>query len=220
MTDFTDFQDGFIAHSIESMDEITMARGAISGQLQPSGIAFHYCGITDTTVGNIMAYGFRRFGYPVNGWDDYKQLCQWIVRTPMEGVFLTMQPANILPFGYLLKTPLAEELDAFQFKNRKLNRFGHNPLNKEAPDPPYWDVLPITSLERQVNEALRRTIIDMKRPVSIRDWQIDLMGQCSGEGFREFEEDDDDYGEMVRDDFAPASPTAGYGCKVNITLKE
>jgi hypothetical protein len=207
----TDFNDGFLAMPIQSMDEVIPAQGATSGLLKPSGIAVHYCGITNFTVGDIMAYGFRRFGYPVNGWDSYKQLCEWIMRTPMDKVFLTLQPTTHSPFGYLLRDSLSAELRAEQYNNGKLDRFSHDPLSNEVSATPYWEVLPITSLERQVNEALRRTIIDMRRPVSIRDWQIDILGKCSGEGFRHFAEDDNGYEEIVQDLFAPKSSQSGYG---------
>lgn len=272
--------DGFIAMPIQNMDEITLSRGATSGLLQPSGIAKHYCGMNDFTVGNIMAYGFRRFGYPVNGWDVYKQLCQWIMRTPMDGVFLTVQPTDLSPFGYLLKDPLSQELSneqaspliewgqqcrkwakethgvtlmhilhyAGRFTNEEadeefrkwistqgeveetdaiIKRFmkekreecerlaaeykqthpspkrNHQCHALNAPETPFWENLPENSLERRVNEALFRTILDLKRPVSIRDWQINIMGKCSEKGFRMYAEDDDGYEELTQDHFAP-----------------
>lgn len=289
-------RDGFTAMPIQNMDEITPSRGATSGLLHPSGIAKHYCGMSDFTVGDIMAYGFRRFGYPVNGWDVYKQLCQWIVKTPMEGVFLTVQPTDLSPFGFLLKDPLSQELSdeqmlpfiewgqqcrkwakethgvilingsyyAGQFyteeelylaycnwldrtypgvqgetleliaeelevttdfikqrfsdeKRDECNRFveeykqthpspkrSHqcHALDDNAPSEPFWENLPENSLERRMNEALFRTILDLKRPVPIRDWQIDIMGECTGEGFRVYTEDDG-YEELTQDHFAP-----------------
>ncbi len=36
----------------------------------------------------IFAYLFRRFGYPLGGWDDYKELCGYTLSTPMEGIYL------------------------------------------------------------------------------------------------------------------------------------
>jgi hypothetical protein len=65
------FTDGFTAMPIESADEISDCQSGISGLLYPSEIAKHYCGIKIFDVGNIMAYGFRRFGYPIIGWDAY-----------------------------------------------------------------------------------------------------------------------------------------------------
>jgi hypothetical protein len=278
--------DGFTAMAIEDMDEVIPSRGATSGLLNPSGIAKHYCGLSEFAVGNIMAYGFRRFGYPVNGWDDYKQLCQWVIRTPMQDVFLSLQPTTSEPFGYLLKDPLSQTLSNEQiaplvewgkqcqewaketYSVTLVHRFhyaGHctdeelllawnnwkdkaaevqterffaekqsecerlveeyktirpspnrhhssHILDEEVPDtPPYWTLLPADSLERRINEALHRTILDMKRPVSIRDWQIDILGKCSGEGFRVFKEDEDGYEEITQDYFAPVTKTAGLG---------
>lgn len=305
--------DGFTAMPIQNMDEITPSRGATSGLLHPSGIAKHYCEMSNFTIGDIMAYGFRRFGYPVNGWDVYKQLCQWVIRTPMEGVFLTLQPTDLSPFGFLLKDPLSQELSdeqmlpliewgqqcrkwakethgvtlmhtlhyAGRFTNEEadeefrkwismqgevetdaiIKRFmkekreecerlaaeykqthpspkrSHqcHALDDNAPETPtdtekkgttkgvdtsgrgdgtfrvlcsfvsapFWENLPESSLERQINEAIYRTILDLKRPVPIRDWQLDIMGKCTGEGFRVYTEDDDGYEELTQDYFAP-----------------
>ncbi len=202
------FRDGFLAMPIESMSEITYCRGATSGLFYPSWIASHYCDMNEFTVSDIMAYGFRRFGYPVNGWDAYKQLCQWVVQTSMDGVFLTVQPTALSPFGYLLKDSLTDNLmsEIYSETYRKRNELSF--------DPPIWDNLPQDSLERQINESLHRTIIDMKRPVSIRDWQINILGQCSGKEFRVFAEDDDGYEDIKEDYFAPISTTAGMGCRI------
>ena len=203
------FRDGFTAMPIESMSEITSCRGATSGLFYPSQIASYHCDMNEFTVGDIMAYGFRRFGYPVNGWDDYKQLCEWIVRTPMEGVFLTIQPTSLSPFGYLLKDPLTDEISAEIY-----NEIYHK-RNEWSFDPPVWDNLPKESLERQINEALHRAIIDVRRPVSIRDWQLDIQGKCDVEGFVEYVRDEDGYEEIMCTYFAPVSPMAGKGWPIS-----
>ena len=54
---------------------------------------------------------FRRFGYPRFGWDDYKQLVRYCLTTPMDGVFLSVQPSfdTNLSFGYLLRMNLDRE---------------------------------------------------------------------------------------------------------------
>lgn len=279
--------DGFLAMPIEKMEEITPGSGATGGLLYPSKIAENYCGMKELNIGDIMVYGFRRFGYPVNGWDDYKQLCMWVIRTPMEGVFLSLTPTNVSPFGFILKHPLSQQLleeqslpiiewgrrcrqwanetydivlvDQFrfagfctdeeaemeyfkwlgkqglahtderakQFLKEKSDECAHickkyekiEPLpNKhlpfeliEAQKTPFWESLPKDSLEHKINEAIYRTILDMKRPVSIRDWQINIEGECGDEGFRIFDVDEDGYVEISEDYFTPTAKSAGYG---------
>lgn len=40
----------------------------------------------------LCCYMIRRFGWPNRGSDDYKQLCSWLVTTPMRGLFLGITP--------------------------------------------------------------------------------------------------------------------------------
>lgn len=50
---------------------------------------------------NAFAYMFRRFGCPTSYCDDYKQIGEWYLTTPMEGLFLTVYPFMGLGFGYV-----------------------------------------------------------------------------------------------------------------------
>ena len=56
-------------------------------------------------AGSAFIYLFRRFGYPCFGWDGRKQLVQYIITTPMDGVGLTVEPdvTGGGTFGYLLR---------------------------------------------------------------------------------------------------------------------
>lgn len=67
--------------------------------------------------GNVFIYMFRRFGYPISGWDDQKTLVKYNITTPMDGVVLTVSP-NVTgagTFRYLLREDLdrscVDELD-------------------------------------------------------------------------------------------------------------
>lgn len=43
-------------------------------------------------LGAVFMYLFRRFGYPKFGWDADKQLVQYFITTPMDGVMLVVEP--------------------------------------------------------------------------------------------------------------------------------
>ena len=58
--------------------------------------------------GGVFIYLFRRFGYPRIGWDGRKELVQYYLTTPMEGVLLSVRP-NVTgggTFGYMLRIDL------------------------------------------------------------------------------------------------------------------
>lgn len=38
--------------------------------------------------GQVMGYLFRRFGYPIRGWDGYKELCTYLLTTPHKRLYL------------------------------------------------------------------------------------------------------------------------------------
>jgi hypothetical protein len=303
------FDDGFTVMPIQTLDEILPARGGTGGLLEPSGIAYHYCGIQTFDVGHLMAYGFRRFGYPANGWDNDKELCKWILVTPMEGVFLTVTPTSVSPFGYLLKNPLTRELsneqsalfvewgkhchkwakethgvvlvdsghwagqytdEEFEFASeawlrktypdeyteesveqlaKKIEvavkgiayRFWHEKheecrkfadeykhshplperqnnlrchvLSDDIPGIPFWKSLPEESLERRMNEAIQRTLFDLKRPVPVRDWQLTIDGKNTDDEFCKYAVDGDgeETDECLYDYSVPTARTTGYG---------
>ena len=304
MIDIAIFDDGFTTMPIHSMDQIANCYQASGGFLLPTEIARHYCDIA-FAVGKIMAYGFRRFGYPVNDWDDDKELCQWIVTTPMSGVFLSIKPATVAPFGFLLKKDILTALSEEQ--NNKLRAWGaacHEwaktekqtilidmahiagnytdeeslialeawltrtyptyqkeesltqlaerlgttkakisvqfwteksvecrqmaaeyaeicpppdtwrlaVLGDHTPETPFWRELPETSIERQINEAIWRTLCDLKRPVSVRDWALTIDDDNGGEDETlDDGEEKTNKAKTIYDYYAPESPMAGQG---------
>lgn len=58
-----------------------------NGLLEPGELAEKIYGDKFSSA-SMFAYLFRRFGYPLDGWDDYKELCGYILNTPMEGIYL------------------------------------------------------------------------------------------------------------------------------------
>lgn len=290
------FSDGFTAMPITSIDQVKDCHMATAGVMFPSEIAQRFGGFARYSVGAIMAYGFRRFGYPVNGWDSGKEVCRWIVTTPMDGVFVTISPTSVAPFGYAVAAGLyrdlvreqtapyrawgqqcrawakatygltmvnsmawgghctEDELEAaseawlratypeaegaesveqiaeragvsvheithrfWADQQKEYDRIASE-FTRLCPYPdmsdslalietttvtPFYDVFPDGSLERQVNAALYRAILDMHRPVSVRDWELTF----DGEPVDSDSEEDEDMSDM----FAPVSRMAGYG---------
>jgi hypothetical protein len=252
--DMTIFEDGFEA--VQAV--ITEKTGGGGVQLDPCRMAEAYCGMKKHNVGAIMAYGFRRFGFPRLGWDDYKQLCQWYITTPLEWLYLRVEACQWDPFGYAIKKPFGKRL--FRLQNadfwqwhadlkvwakkyygvtlddplhdstsyRKFSQIysqrcpmrdrpsilSLNPFHQEVPpEKPYWLELSENDLERQVCEALCRTIQDLKRPVSVRDWYLTFEGgYTSDEEVMEFWKYDE-RDKKVYDYSASISRHAGYGVR-------
>ena len=47
----------------------------------------------DIDYGCLLAYCFRRFGYPQTGWDDYKELARYYLTTPVADLILCVSPS-------------------------------------------------------------------------------------------------------------------------------
>jgi hypothetical protein len=90
----------------EQAGDITGYSGGRTGVFSPGREAAAVLGETD--YGQIFAYLFRRFGFPRFGCDPHKQLVEYILTTPMEGVLLTASPGSDtwLSFGHLLSPDL------------------------------------------------------------------------------------------------------------------
>ena len=70
----------------------------------------------------------------------------------------------------------------------------------------FWHKLPEDSLTRKVNEAIYRTLQDLRRPVAVRDWGFNIEGKYPN-GYVEHDEE----GELIYDYTAPVFEKAGYG---------
>ena len=74
-------------------------------------------------AGHVFMYLFRRFGYPRFGWDGRKQLIQYHITTPMDGVGMTVEPdvTGGGTFGYTLRKDIdqaCEDEDNKPWKDR------------------------------------------------------------------------------------------------------
>lgn len=65
----------------------------------------------ELNYGEAFAYLFRRFGYPLFGWDGHKTLVNYYLTTPMDGVVLIVEPTvcDVCPCGYMLRKDLDRE---------------------------------------------------------------------------------------------------------------
>lgn len=73
--------------------------------------------------GHLFAYCFRRFGYPEQGWDCYKQLARWTLTTPSEDLLLSVVPyvgnnASI-SLRFLVPFPVARRVSAYDWCERE-----------------------------------------------------------------------------------------------------
>jgi len=90
--------------------------GAKGGFFDPSEDAENLIGTPN--AGDTFIYLFRRFGYPKFGWDDYKQLTQYLITTPMPGVSLIVEPdvTGGGTFGYMLREDIDQACEAEDHK--------------------------------------------------------------------------------------------------------
>lgn len=132
--------------------------------------------------GHAFAYLYRRFGPSQSGCDPHKTLSCYLLTTGMRGVLLSVRPATSAgtSFGYLLSGLV------------------HNKLNLEDIHAKWrkWKGKDSrTSRADRIKLALKRAMEELKRPTNVRDWMINIQGEC--------------------DDFSPRSvepsKLAGYG---------
>lgn len=49
--------------------------------------------VNEIDYGKLFTYAFRRFGMPNKPWDGYKDIAEWILKTPHPDLFLLLRPA-------------------------------------------------------------------------------------------------------------------------------
>ncbi len=105
----------------------------------------------------LFAYMHRRFGPPHSGGDPYKDLgAAWILRTPDPQLFVQVCP-SISGAGFSF-TPLLSVPEAAKLRNIE---------ELEVPEER------ITGIQ----EAFRTTLLDLLRPVGVRDQWINALGE-------------------------------------------
>lgn len=81
------------------------ATGAVGGVLWPETLANEVFG-RHLNSGQVFLYLFRRFGYPVYGWDGYKEVVQYFLTTPMRGVYLFISIKAGVDWGYMMSSKM------------------------------------------------------------------------------------------------------------------
>lgn len=151
-------------------------------------VAERVLGDTDRNIyGDMVLYLFRRFGYPIHGWDDHKSVISYFLTTPDPEVIVWANPGSRprLAFGYGLSPALDEQsMWAELGWRRKEPRVGE------------WED---TDLYKRIALAVEYTLRDLLRPVAARDSLFTILGPYRSTDNREAL------------DIAERSPQAGYG---------
>lgn len=137
--------------------------------------------------GDQFLYLFRRFGYPMFGWDDYKSLVSYYLTTPDPQVVLWCKPYSSpwLSFGYGIHPELSETAERAELEWRRTE-----------PRLLTWQEQPVY---QRIDRAIRAAMNELFRPVPIRDTLYNILGRVR---------DDSPYARWKRAEF---SPQAGYG---------
>ena len=183
----------------------TLYKGALLGSLAPGDIAAEVFG-PELHYGALFAYLYRRFGPPNIDGDDLKEICAYNLTTPMKDVFLHVKIGAAtdtkLQFGYLLSekidraiikmkhAPATKWRNAYfawlkdkgidqtgtsseqrlQLALQFMNETGHEMPKGLAP-------LQKGSLGWRAEQAIRETLVALKRPVFVRDVPINPAGR-------------------------------------------
>lgn len=133
--------------------------------------------------GHAFAYLYRRFGPPFWGSDDYKELVCYELITSHKDIILTISPKFSVrrSFGYGVTTKLNEKLD-MERVNNNIKRRLRETLHLEV--------------KNYVEKMLTKAMMELKKPVSIRDSLINIEGKIDS---------------SQRDCIKQYSELAGYG---------
>lgn len=79
------------------------------------------CG-DDIAYGPLFAYLFRRFGYPLYGWDDYKQLCTYYLTTPHPDMLLNITPyvgnTSVIAIRFMVPRAVMMQIEDYARRDR------------------------------------------------------------------------------------------------------
>lgn len=133
-----------------------------------------------------VLYLFRRFGYPVYGWDGYKSVIDYVLTTPDPDVVLWCKPASAywISFGYGVSDALRRDADIAEW------------MWRSGPRDVEWERIEVY---QRVYRAVRAAMRELLRPVYIRDVDYNYLGRVR---------DGSPYGRLAA---ADCSPQAGYG---------
>lgn len=121
--------------------------------------------------GAAFAYLYRRFGPPINGCDQYKSLCMYVLTTPMDGLGLWIDPVKWVhcSFGYLHDAAIEQKLFEERLEFVERVEKGAWPSDRQSP------------VRGPITDALEATMKELLRPVNIRDWFINILGPIKDE---------------------------------------
>jgi hypothetical protein len=151
----------------------------------------------DVEWSTAAAYLTRRFGPPNRPCDPDKDICGWIITTPMKDLHLTFRWApsgGRHLFGWIGMGTLFDDLMKCSASRETQSRSDLEKwclAEKGVPWPPYesfreWSVLSEKAADRpkiddllsHAQAALLRTIEDLRRTVSINDCDLDIHGEA------------------------------------------
>jgi len=159
----------FIAEVASLSKEVEYVAAGGGSLFDPGEIAVRV--LPNLRGGQLVAYLFRRFGYPSWRWDEYKELTHYLITTPMKDVFLEVRPYmggdspqpssfdhTVLMFGYCVDKAIEEESYYPLLMEGKRNDWYEHPRYKEC------------------NQAFEAAMRDLLRPVYVRDVPINCYG--------------------------------------------
>lgn len=80
------------------------------------------CG-DEIDYGKLFAYCFRRFGYPEQGWDDYKQLVSYYLTTPHPDMVMCITPyvgnSSVITLGFYVEQESSRAIEAYAQRERQ-----------------------------------------------------------------------------------------------------
>lgn len=137
--------------------------------------------VKDNTTGAQFAYLFRRFGYPISGWDDHKSLVAYYLTTPDPDIILWCNPSSRVQysFGYGKSDEFTGKAQRAEMKARGGE----------------WELHPIYL---RIETAIVAALNELLRPIYVRDTAYNILGSMSDEAAAKW-------------DAASYSPQAGYG---------
>lgn len=170
--------------------------------------------LTKDRYGNLFTYMWRRFGPPPFGSDDYKEIANWFITTPMPHVYLGVNPnpsGLLYAFRYAVSSEIIQQLREPKREWRKaMQRWEQDGKVGPEPESPRfyedWDEESSDSMLYRVNNALVAAIQDLRRPTYVRDVYINCFGRVADSELT-FSSDDEDSGPDCVEYFKHA----GYG---------
>lgn len=152
--------------------------------------------LKDAEWATLHAYMQRRFGLATRGADDYKDLgAGWTLSTPDPKVFVDVLP-SLSGAGFSFTPRCADEA---------LQRWGHAGESLEL------DTALSSERIESIKTAYRTTLLDLLRPVNVRDRFINALGEVEDGALLDVNKETDELVYLVR-----FHSSSGYGMPVGL----